>query len=139
MVVRDLVASVFETKVTRRIPLVDQKLLTLLGQLMSTFFVAFLLLNITFFYVVFVDQHLSFCPISLGHYIFVILWLIYVFWLPLWYLQTFIIWHVELFTLLYFSDAAFVNVDINFRNIGYNKISFVSNKTFENLPQLTSL
>jgi hypothetical protein len=69
MVARDLVASVFETKVTRRIPLVDQKLLTLLGQLMSTFFVAFLLLNITFFYVVFVDQHLSLCPISLGHHI----------------------------------------------------------------------
>jgi hypothetical protein len=47
--------------------------------------------------------------------------------------------HVELFTIIKFSDAAFENVDINFRNIGHNNISFVSNKMFENLLQLTSL
>jgi hypothetical protein len=41
--------------------------------------------------------------------------------------------------LLSFSDAAFVNVDNNFRDMENNNISFVSNKTFENLPQLTSL
>ena len=68
MVARDLVASGFETRVTRRISLVEQKLFTLPEQLRSTLFVAFLLLNIKFC-VVFVDQHLSFCPISFGHYI----------------------------------------------------------------------
>jgi hypothetical protein len=45
MVSRDLVASEFEARVTRRIPLVEQKRLTLPEQLRSKFVVAFLLLN----------------------------------------------------------------------------------------------
>jgi hypothetical protein len=68
MVARDLVASVFETRVTRRIPLVYQKLITLPGQLKSTF-LWHSFCSILRFCVVFVDQHLSFCPISFGHYI----------------------------------------------------------------------
>ena len=87
--------------------------------------------------VVFVDQHLSFCPISFGHYI------VCYFFIDLRLLVTSLVSsdvsRVELFTILYISYAASVNVDNNFRNMGNNNISFVSNKTFENLPQLTSL
>jgi hypothetical protein len=46
MVAIDLVVSVFERRVTRRIKLVEQRLLTFPEQLRSKFFVAFLLLNI---------------------------------------------------------------------------------------------
>ena len=134
MVARDLVASGFERRVTRRIPLVEQKLLTLPEKLSSTFFVAFLFLNINFL--------CSFCRsafVFFSYFFWTLYCLLFFDWFTSLYFQTFLIWHVELFTIITFSDAAFVNVHINFRNIGHNKISFVSNKTFENLLQLTSL
>ena len=98
------------------------------------FFVAFLLLNIKFL--------CSFCRsafVFFSYFFWTLYCLLFFDWFTSLYFQTFFIWHVELFTIIKFSDAAFVNVDINFRNIGHNKISFVSNKTFENLLQLTSL
>jgi len=67
---RDLVASGFVTIVTRRMPLVEQKLHTLPGQLGSSpVFCGIPVAQYLVFCVVFVDQHLSFCPISFGHYI----------------------------------------------------------------------
>ena len=116
---RDLVASGFVRRVRRRIP--------------ETFY------PFGVFCVAFVDQHLSFCPISFGHYSVCYSSIDLRLRLPLWSLQRFLISHVELFTILLFFYAAFVNVDNNFRIIGNTNISFVSNKTFENLPQLTSL
>jgi hypothetical protein len=67
---RDLVASGFATILTRRIPLVEKKLHTLLGQLRSSpFFFGIPVDQYLVCCVVFVDQHLSFYPISFGHYI----------------------------------------------------------------------
>jgi hypothetical protein len=68
MVTIYLVASGFETRVTRRIPLVEQKLPTIAEQV-STTFLWHSCCSILNFCVVFVDQHLSFSPISFGHYI----------------------------------------------------------------------
>ena len=68
MVTIYLVASGFETRVTRRIPLVEQKLPTIPEQVRTTF-LWHSCCSILIFCVVFVDQHLSFCPISFGHYI----------------------------------------------------------------------
>ena len=67
---RNLVASEFATRLTLRMPPVEQKLLTLPGQLRSSpVFCGIPVTQYLFFCVVFVDQHLSFCPISFGHYI----------------------------------------------------------------------
>ena len=64
---RDLVASGFVTRVTRRIPLVDQKLPTVPDQMRSFFRIPVAqYINCC---VVFVDPHWSFCPISFGHFI----------------------------------------------------------------------
>jgi hypothetical protein len=70
MVARDLLASGFATRVTRRMPLVEQRLLTLPGQLRSSpVFCGIPVAQYLVFCVVFVDQNLSVCPISFGHYI----------------------------------------------------------------------
>jgi hypothetical protein len=67
---RYLVVSEFVARVTRRMPPVEQKLLTLPGQLRSSpVFCGIPVTQYLVFCVVFVDQHLSFCPISFGHYI----------------------------------------------------------------------
>ena len=61
------------------LPLVEQELLTLPGYLSVT--------RSLVLCVCFVDRCLSFCPFSFGHCV-VCSSSIYVFWLPLWYLQT---------------------------------------------------
>ena len=67
---RDLVVSEFATRVTRRMPPVEHKPLTLPGQLRSSpVFCGIPVTQYLVFCVVFVDQHLSCCPICLGHYI----------------------------------------------------------------------
>ena len=70
------------------LPLVEQELLTLPGYL--SLLPAFSGVRVTrslVLCVCFVDRCLSFCPFSFGHCV-VCSSSIYVFWLPLWYLQT---------------------------------------------------
>ena len=82
------VTNVFVTRLTRRVSLVAQELLTLPENLspppvLSEVLVTRSLVLCVFF----VDRCLSFCPFSFGHYV-VCPSSIYGFWLPLWYLQT---------------------------------------------------
>jgi hypothetical protein len=77
----------FVTRLTRWMPLVEQKLLTLPDNLSSL--PAFSGVRVTRYLVLcvcFVDLCLSFCTLSIDHC--VLCSLIYWFWLPLWYLQT---------------------------------------------------
>jgi hypothetical protein len=76
------------TGFVRRVPLVDQELLTLPEHLSSP--QAFSAVRVTRSLVLcvwFADRCLSFCPFSFGHCV-VCSSPIYGFWLPLWYLQT---------------------------------------------------
>ena len=119
-------------------PLVDQKLLTILQQLKSSPVLCRIHVDqYLIFCLAFVDPHLFFCPISFGHYIVC-------------YSSIDLL---LLVTSLVSSDVShytcsvihnnliflypFVKVDNNFRNMANNYISFVSNKMFKNLPQLT--
>ena len=75
-------------RLTRRVPLVEQELLTLPEHLSSPpVFNGVRVTRSLVLYVCFVDHHLSFCPFTFGHCV-VCPSLIYGFWLPLWYLQT---------------------------------------------------
>jgi hypothetical protein len=78
----------FVTRLTRRMPLVEQELRTLPEHPSSP--PAFSRVRVTrslVLYVCFVDRCLSFCTFSFGHRV-VCSFSIYGFWLPLWYLQT---------------------------------------------------
>jgi hypothetical protein len=77
----------FVARLTRRVPLVEQELLTLREHLSSPpVFCGVRVTRSLVLYVCFVDRCLSFCTFSFGHC--VICSSIYGFWLPLWYLQT---------------------------------------------------
>jgi hypothetical protein len=93
----------FVTKLTRRVPLVEQELLTLPEHLSSPPVVSGVRVTRSLVLsVCFVDRCLSFCTFSFGHCV-VCSSSIYGFWLPLWYLQTlliFIICSLVLFTSL---------------------------------------
>jgi hypothetical protein len=81
----------FVTRLTRRVSLVEQELLTLPDHLGSPpVFSGVRVTRSLFLYVCFADLCLSFCTFSFGHY-FVCSSSIYGFWLPLWYLQTLLI------------------------------------------------
>ena len=78
----------FVTRLTRRVPLVEQELLTLPGHLSSPpVFSGIRVTRSLVLYVCFVVRCLSFCTFSFGHCV-VCSSSIYAFWLPLWYLQT---------------------------------------------------
>ena len=78
----------FVTRLTRRVSLVEQELLTLLEHLSSPpVFSGIRVTRSLVLYVCFVDRCLSFCTFSFGHCV-VCSFSIYGFWLPLWYLQT---------------------------------------------------
>ncbi len=78
----------FVTRLTRRVSLVEQELLTLPVHLSSPpVFSGVRVTRSLILYVCFVDRCLSFCTFSLGHCV-VCSTSIYGFWLPLWYLQT---------------------------------------------------
>jgi hypothetical protein len=78
----------FVTRLTRRMPLVEQELLTLPEHLSSPpVFSGVRVTRSLVLYVCFVDRCLSFCTFSFGYYV-VCSSSIYRFWLPLWYLQT---------------------------------------------------
>jgi hypothetical protein len=77
----------FVTRLTRRVPLVEQELLTLPEHLSSP---PVRVTRSLFVYVCFVDRCLTFCIFSFGHCV-VCSSSIYGFWLRLWYLQTFLI------------------------------------------------
>jgi hypothetical protein len=78
----------FVTKLIRRVPLVGKELFTLPEHLSSPpIFSGVCVTQSLVLCVCFVDQCLSFCTFSFGHCV-VCSSLIYVFWLPLWYLQT---------------------------------------------------
>ena len=78
----------FVTRLTRRVPLVQQELLTLSEHLSSPpVFSGVRVTRSLVLYVCFVDRCLSFCTFSFGHCV-VYSSSIYGFWLPLWYLQT---------------------------------------------------
>ena len=82
----------FVTRLTRRVSLVEQELLTLPEHLSSP--PGFSGLRVTrslVLYVCFVDRCLSLCPFSFG-YCVVCSSSIYGFWLRLWYLQTLCQW-----------------------------------------------
>jgi len=78
----------FVIRVTRRVSLVEQELLTLSEHLSSSMiFSGVRVTRSLLLYVCFVDRCLSFCSFSFGHCV-VYSSSIYGFWLPLWYLQT---------------------------------------------------
>jgi hypothetical protein len=80
----------FVTRLTRWMPLVEQKLLTLPDNLSSL--PAFSGVRVTRYLVLcvcFVDLCLSFCTLSIDHC--VLCSLIYWFWLPLWYMYIFFV------------------------------------------------
>jgi hypothetical protein len=78
----------FVTRLTRRVPLVEQELLTLPEHLSSPpVFSGVRVTRSSVLYACFVDRCLSFCTFSFGHCV-VCSSSIYGFWLPLWYLQT---------------------------------------------------
>jgi hypothetical protein len=78
----------FVTRLTRRVPLVEQELLTLPEHMNSSpVFSGVRVTRSLVLYVCFIDRFLSFCTFSFGHCV-VCSSSIYGFWLPLWYLQT---------------------------------------------------
>jgi hypothetical protein len=78
----------FVTRLTRRVPLVEQELLTLPEHMNSSpVFSGVRVTRSLVLYVCFIDRCLSFCTFSFGHCV-VCSSSIYGFWLPLWYLQT---------------------------------------------------
>ena len=78
----------FVTRLTRRVPLVEQELPTLPEYLSSPqVFVRVHVIRSLLLCVCFVDRSLSFCAFSFGHYV-VCSSSIYEIWPPLWYLQT---------------------------------------------------
>ena len=99
----------FVTRLTRRVPLMEQELPTIPEHLSSPPVISGAhVTRILVLYVCFVDRCLSFCPFSFGHCV-VCSSSIYGFWLLLWYLKTLFI-HVSpsffvLFTLSYISSA----------------------------------
>ena len=81
----------FVTRLTPRVPLVEQELLTLPEHLSSPPVFSGVPLTQSFvLYVCFVDRCLFFCSFSFGHCV-VCSSSIYGFWLSLWYLQTLLI------------------------------------------------
>jgi hypothetical protein len=90
----------FVTRLTQRVPLVEQELLTLPEQLSShPVFSGVRVTRSLVLYICFVDRYLSFCSFSFGHCV-VCPSLIYGFWLPLWYLQTLPRYYVHLYSQL---------------------------------------
>jgi hypothetical protein len=80
----------FVTRLTRRVPLVEQELLTLPEHLSSPpVFSGVCVTRSLVLYVCFPDRCLSFCAFSFGRC--VVCSSIYGFWLPLWYLQTLLV------------------------------------------------
>jgi len=78
----------FVTRVTQRVSLVEQELITLPEHLSSPLvFSGVCVTRSLVVYVCFVDRCLSFCTFSFGH-CFVCSSSIYGFWLPICYLQT---------------------------------------------------
>jgi hypothetical protein len=83
-----LLITGFVTRLTRRVPLVEQELLTLPQHLRSSpVFIGVRVTRSLVLCVCVLDHCLSFCPFSFGHCV-VLSPSIYGFWLPLWYLQT---------------------------------------------------
>ena len=81
----------FVTRLTWRVPLVEQELPTLPEHLSSPpVFSGVRVTRSLVLYVCFVDRCLSFCTFSFGHCV-VYSSSIYGFWLPLWYLQTLLV------------------------------------------------
>ena len=81
----------WETRLTRRVSLVEQELLILPEHLRSPpNFSGVRVTRSLVLYVCFVDRCLSFCTFSFGHCV-VCSSSIYGFWLPLWYLQTLLV------------------------------------------------
>ena len=81
----------FVTRLTRRVPLVEQKLLALPEHMSSPpVFSGVHVIRSLVLYICFVDRSLSFCTFSFGHCV-VCSSSIYGFGLPLWYLQTLLI------------------------------------------------
>ena len=92
----------FVTRLTRRVPLVEQELLTLPEHLSSPMvFSGVRVTRSLILYVCFVDRCLSFCTFSFGHCV-VCSSSIYGFWLPLWYLQTLLtVWSILYYCMEY--------------------------------------
>jgi hypothetical protein len=96
----------FVARLTRRVSLVEQELLTLSGHLSSPpGFSGVRVTRSLVLYVCFVDRCLSFCTFSFGHCV-VCSSSIYRFWLPLWYLQTLLITN----NLAYYASSIFRNL-----------------------------
>ena len=89
----------FVTRLIRRVPLVEQKLLTLPEFTPS--FSGVRVIRSLVLCVCFVDRCLSFSPFSFGH--FVACSSIYGFWLPLWYLHD-----IVLSVILRFTDSDYL-------------------------------
>jgi len=98
----------YATRLTRRVPLVEQELLTLPEHLSSP--LVFSGIRASRYLVVcacFVDRCVSFFVVfSVGHFV-VCSTSIYIFWLPLWYLQNLLIPNIQILLLKTLHLAAF--------------------------------
>ena len=113
----------FVTRLIRRVPLVEQELLTLPEHLSSP--LVFSEVRVTrslVLYVCFVDHCLSVCTFSFGHCV-VCSSSIYGFWLPLWYLQALLnvtclpyILHMNT------TVVTFIFLSINFNGLTYKEM-----------------
>ena len=98
-----MVNTRFVTRLTQRVPLVEQELITLPGHLSSPLnFSGVRVTRSLVLCVCFVDRCLSFCPFSFGHCV-VCSSSIYRFWLPLWYLLV-----IVLSVLLRYTDSDYL-------------------------------
>jgi hypothetical protein len=89
-------ASGFVTRLIRRVPLLEQELLTLLKQLSSSpVFSGVRVTRSLVLCVCFLDRCSSFCTFPFGHCV-VCSSSIYGFWLPLWYLQALLIYKKQI-------------------------------------------
>jgi hypothetical protein len=88
---RSCLITVFVTRLTRRVPLVEQELLTIPDRLSSSpVFSGIRVTRSLVLYVCFADNCLSFYTFSFGHCV-ICSSSIYGLWLPLWYLKTLLI------------------------------------------------
>ena len=99
----------FITRLIRRVPLVEQKLLILPEHMNSSPVFSGVRVTWSFVWSVrFVDRCLSLCPISVDHC--VVCSSIYGFWLPLWYLQT-LLKYIVYYTFVYnFQEKPWISI-----------------------------
>jgi hypothetical protein len=129
----------FVTRLTRRVPLVEQELPTLPEHLSSPpVFSGVRVTRSLVLYVWFVNRCLSFCTFSFGHCVLCSS-SIYGLWLPLWYLQTLLAWKLYSFPnvnapITHVNAIGHINAFIKWTLFAYAYIKFST----QNICQATN-